>query len=126
MNRCVTRSLYDPPSCSMRAGGKDQLPCGTSPCDRDCRASTWRNVAIQEVVDQRRHNVQLVFQREMTGVEKVKFGIRQVSKIWPCAISREYLVVLSPHDQRGRLVFTEKGLEFRIEWNVSAVIVEQI
>src|SRR4051794_9817095 len=77
-------------------------------------------------MDQRRHNVQLVFQREMTGVEKVKFGIRQVSKIWPCAISRENLVVLAPHDQCWRLMFTEKGMEFRIERDVSTVIVEQI
>ena len=37
-----------------------------------------RQLAAQEVTDQRRHLVELVFEREVAGVEEMEFGVRQV------------------------------------------------
>src|SRR6266853_205887 len=39
------------------------------------------DLAVEEVVDERRHDVELVFQREMSGVEQMQLGVGQIAKI---------------------------------------------
>ena len=38
-----------------------------------------RQLAAEEVADQRRHLVELVFEREVAGIEEMEFGVRQVA-----------------------------------------------
>ena len=38
-----------------------------------------RQLAAQELADQRRHLVKLVFEREVAGIEEMQFGVRQVA-----------------------------------------------
>src|SRR5664279_2527285 len=88
----------------------------------------WRccDLAVEEVVDERRHYVELVFQCKMPGIEQVKFGVRQISQVRMRAIEREDLVVCAPNDQRRRLAFAEERLKLRIERNITAIIMEQV
>src|ERR1700735_877020 len=90
------------------------------------RESTRRQIAVEEVVDHRRHDIELVLQREMARIEKMKIGVRQIPEIRSGAISGEYLVILTPYDQRRRFTLVKEGLELGIKRNVAAVIVEQI
>ena len=61
-------------------------------------------------MDQRCHDIELVLQREMAGVEKVELGVWQIPEIRSGAISRKYLIVLAPNDQRRRLALAKEGL----------------
>ncbi len=70
-------------------------------------------------MNERRHHVQLVLQREMAGIEKMQFGIGEITKIGMRALGREDLVVFAPRDQRRRLAITEKGLDLRIQRHVT-------
>src|SRR5229473_464420 len=74
-----------------------------------------RDLALEEVADQWHHFVSLVLQREMAGVDEVKLDLRQIALVGMRAVGWEYLVVLSPDDQRRGLVFAEVSLDLRIE-----------
>src|SRR5262245_36044331 len=60
---------------------------------RDMPSSADRHVAIEEGADHGRHHVQLLFQREMAGVEQVELRLREISEVGRRARSREDLVV---------------------------------
>jgi hypothetical protein len=39
------------------------------------------DVAVEEVVNKRRHHVELVFQREMSGAEQMQLGVGQIAEV---------------------------------------------
>ena len=51
-------------------------------------------------------------------VSEVKLHVGKVALVGICAIGGEDLVVLAPHDQRGRLVLAEICLNRRIQWQI--------
>src|SRR5258706_9296289 len=57
-------------------------------------------------------------QREVTRVEQVRLHVLQVSRVGCGALRREYEVVLTPHDQRWRLILAQDSLKLRIEWYI--------
>jgi hypothetical protein len=68
----------------------------------------------------------LVFQREVSRVEQVQLGVRQILQVGARTLRREDHVVLAPHDQRRRLPLAEELLELRIQRGIRAVVVEEI
>src|SRR4051794_8881261 len=62
--------------------------------------STGSHFTIQEGANQRCHLIELVLEREVTGIQNVHFGGRQVPQIGMCAHLRENLIVLAPYDNR--------------------------
>ena len=57
--------------------------------------SARRDLAIEEVADQRRHFIQLVFQGEMAGVENMHLRVGQVTLVGMRAGFGEDLVILA-------------------------------
>jgi hypothetical protein len=55
-------------------------------------------------VDQRADPVEVLFQREMAGVDQVKLDVFQVPLIKTSALDREDPIVLAPDNERGRLM----------------------
>ena len=72
-------------------------------------------LAAKEIPDQRDHLVRLVLEREVSRVDKVQLGVRQVAQIGRRAVGRKDLIVLAPDDQRRRLALAKERLELRIE-----------
>ena len=68
----------------------------------------------------------LLLDREVTGVEEMKLGLRKVPEVRLRPGREEGLVVLSPHNQRGRLQLPEEGLPGRIGVDVGLIILEQL
>src|SRR5262245_26218378 len=62
----------------------------------------------------------------MTGIEEMQLGPRKVPEVRLRPCREEGLVVLSPHDQRGRLLLPEEGLPARIGIEVALIILEQL
>src|SRR5262249_21497652 len=56
----------------------------------------------------------------------MKLGLRKVPEVRLRSDREEGLIVLSPHDQRGRLLFPEEGLPGRIGVDVALIILEQL
>jgi hypothetical protein len=63
---------------------------------------------------------------EMPGVQEMRLDIGKIPFVRGCALRWENVVVLSPDDQRWRLILTEELLELRIERNVGSVVVEHV
>src|SRR5688572_27693266 len=82
--------------------------------------------AGEKVAHQARDFFTPVFQREMSGVEQMQFGPREILEVRTCAVRREDHVVLAPDDQRRRLTLAEELLELRVQAQVRAVVVEQV
>src|SRR6478752_6303644 len=90
------------------------------------RPSLARDLAVEEIADQRHHLVGFVFQSKVSGVEEVKLHIGQIALVRMCALGRKDLVVLAPHQQRRRPVLTKISLHRGIERQIGAVVVEQV
>ena len=83
------------------------------------------DVLAEEVPHQLGDLVAVLLEGEVPGVEQVKLQVLQVALVGLGAGGREDLVVLSPDDQRRRLVLAEVCLPLRIERRIAAVAVEQ-
>jgi hypothetical protein len=81
-------------------------------------------MAVKKSVDERRHFIELVLKREVSGIEQVQFCVRQVVEVRVSPVRRKNLIVPAPNDQRRWLVLAKERLEFGIERNVRAVVVE--
>jgi len=68
----------------------------------------------------------VLFQREVACVEQVQFRVGQVAPERLCPGDGEERVVLSPYDERGRLVSAEVGLPIPVERYVGGVVVKKI
>ena len=62
-------------------------------------------------MDHRCHNIQLVFESEVSGVQQMQVGLGKVAEIGTGSGCRKDFVVLAPHDQRGRLISCERTPE---------------
>ncbi len=62
----------------------------------------------------------------MAGIEQVKLDVFEIPFVRMGPFSREDVIILSPHDERGRLVLTKLGLPLRVMCGISAVIVKQL
>src|SRR5271165_2593757 len=91
-----------------------------------CSSLGLCDLSFEEVADQRHHFVSLVLQGEMAGVDEVKLDLRKVALVRMRPVRRENLVVLAPHDQRGRLVLAEVRLSGRIKRQVGAIVIEDV
>jgi hypothetical protein len=80
----------------------------------------------QEVSDQTGNLGPVGLESEVAGVEKVYLRVGQVALIGARSVGAEDLVVLSPSDQRGRLVLAEVLLEVRVSREVELVVSEQL
>src|SRR5262249_5520435 len=88
---------------------------GRSPDTAEFRsAASRRDLAVQEVADQRDDFVGPVFEREVPGVDQVKLDLGQVTFIGVRPVGRENLVVLAPDDKGWRLIVAEVRLHQRI------------
>src|SRR5215470_17039496 len=65
-------------------------------------------------------------EREMTRVQEMHLGVRQVATVRDGTFRWEDEVVLAPHDQRRRLILPEEGLELRVHGHIRPVVVEQV
>ena len=72
-------------------------------------------LSAKKIPDQRDHFVSLVLEREVSRVDKVQLGLRQIAQIGRRAVGGKDLVVLAPDNQRGRLALAKERLELRIE-----------
>ena len=63
-------------------------------------------------MDHRCHNIQLVFESKVSGVEQMQVGLGKVAEIGTGFGCRKNFVVLVPHDQRGRLILAKECLKF--------------
>src|SRR5215510_15626707 len=64
-------------------------------------------------------------QSEVTGIEQVELHVLQITFVKVCPGVGENRVVLSPDDERWRLIFAKILLPFRVEWRVAAVAVKE-
>jgi len=65
-------------------------------------------------------------QREMSGVNQMSLGVGQIPFVRNGAFCGEDGVVLSPDNERWRLVLAEERLEVGIERQVGAVVVQHV
>src|SRR6266700_4132006 len=93
----------------------------------------WRMVctsalamAGQKVSNQASDLVAVRLEREVTRVEQVDLGFRQVAAVRRRPVSQEDGVILAPDDQGWRLMVAKILLEARIQRHVAAVIVKEV
>jgi hypothetical protein len=86
-----------------------------------CQAQT-----IQEPWRQLSYLVWSLVHREMTGVEQVDFGTRDVALVGCSTRLFERGVVAAPHDDARRLAFAQPRLPKRVGGHVGAIVVEQV
>src|SRR5579862_8004382 len=67
-------------------------------------------VPAQEVPNQMGHLVTILLQREMSGIEQMELQVLQVSFVRFRAVSGKDGIILSPDDERRRLILAEVGL----------------
>ena len=80
----------------------------------------------EEVPDQSGDLSTMGFQGEVTGVEEVDFGGREISPVGLGADGKEERIVSSPNGEERRRLVAEIGLERRIEVHIGAVVEKQI
>ena len=66
-------------SLAVCAKGPDANPVMARALEFVSPGSFRRQLAAQEVADQRRHLVELVLKRKVAGIEEMQFGVRQVA-----------------------------------------------
>src|SRR5262249_36643144 len=85
-----------------------------------------RQTAREEVADDPGDLRSLAFQREVTGVEQVDFGVRVVALEGLGAGRQEKRIVLPPYRQKRGPPSAYVLLEFGIERDIALVIAKQI
>src|SRR4051794_31511196 len=83
-------------------------------------------MAVEEVLNQASDLVAVRLEREVTRVEQVDLGCRQITAVWSRPVSQEDGVILTPDDQGWRLIVAKILLEARIQRYVAAVIVKEV
>src|SRR5947209_7211266 len=96
------------------------MPCQAPLSCQIRRRSGSGEVPGKEGADQGQHFIRPILQREMPRVDEVELKFAKVALVRVCAVSRENLVVLAPDNKGRRLVFSEIGLNGRIQWQVGA------
>lgn len=89
-------------------------------------SSMLRELAVQEIVNERGGDIEFVFEHEMPAVEQMQFSVRKVPLEGVGACSRQYLVVGARDDERRRTMVPEVRLECWIKRHVRTVVVEQV
>ena len=86
----------------------------------------FSGISTEEFVDLVRDDVAVVFECEVTRVQKMKFCVREVAQKCLCTFDGEEAVILAPHDQRPRLFHTEVAVPIVIDRHVGRVVVEEV
>src|SRR5262245_27508533 len=79
---------------------------------------------VEKFVDERADPFEVLFQREMAGVEQMKLNVFQIPLIKTCALDREDPIVLAPDNERGRLMRTKITLPGGVGLKVRLCIVQ--
>src|SRR6185295_985107 len=79
-----------------------------------------------EILDMRRDVVQVIFDDEVTSVETMDLGLREVGQVRIASFGREQHVALSPKNERFRLTLAQELLPLGVQRNVGAIVVEQV
>jgi len=75
-------------------------------------------VSREKVFDAARDFFSVRFEREMPGIEQMRFEIFQIVAVRGCAFGWKNEIVLAPDDQCRRLVLPEESLKVGIERHV--------
>ena len=86
----------------------------------------FRQLALEEVADDRRDLGSLAFEREMTGLEQVDLGVRMVALERLRAGRQEERIVLAPYGEKWRPPGADVFLEFGIERDIALIVAKQI
>ena len=62
----------------------------------------------------------------MPGIEKVQFGLREISEECPRAVLGEKWVIPAPRDQHGRLRLPEVLVPLFVEGNICWIVVQEV
>ena len=66
------------------------------------------------------------FKSKVPGIEEMDFRIWEVALVGRGAGCHEDCIILAPDDQGRRFVFAEVGLPLGIQWDVRAIVIEQV
>src|SRR5215469_1907535 len=83
-------------------------------------------VLVEKRFDETRDHLTVGFQCKVSGVEKVCLKVLEITTVGSRSFRWEDEVVFSPHNQRRRLVLAEEILEFRVQRDIGAVVVEEV
>src|SRR5215472_16993381 len=110
--------------CPARAPCPAQVSPAISSCSPFKLVASCRDLAGEEIADERHHFVGFVLERKMPCVDQVKLDLGQVALVRVSAGGREDLVVFAPDDERRRLMLAEICLHLRIKRQIGAIVVE--
>lgn len=80
----------------------------------------------QEIPDEIGDDLAVFFQGKVPWIEQVQVDRLQVAFVRMRALRRRDRVVLSPDDQRWRLVLAKVGLPLRVKGRIGPVVIEQL
>src|SRR3989441_13271901 len=81
---------------------------------------------LHEAPDELRNLIRCGIEREMTRIEYVDFGLRQVAAIGLRFRKLERQVVFAPEDEKSRLLLAHPSLPLGVGVDVRAVVVEEV
>src|SRR5215469_11039950 len=83
-------------------------------------------VLVEKRFDETRDSLAVGFQCKVSGVQKVFLKVLEITTVGSSSFRWEDKIVLSPRNKRRRLVIAEEILEFRVQWDIGAVVVEEV
>ncbi len=84
----------------------------------------FRQLALEEVADNRCDLRSLAFECEMTSFEQVHFGVRMVASGCLSAGRQEEGIVLTPHREKWWPMGADVSLEFGVERDIALIVTE--
>src|SRR5215469_7071049 len=91
---------------------------------KETRASV--NVLFQKLEDGRADLRIMSFERKVTCINEMDFGVRNIPLVGLSARGQKERVVLAPDGEERRLVFSEIALKLRIEIHVACIVEEKV
>lgn len=79
---------------------------------------------VKEVAHEHYNFIALILQRKVASVKKVQLSVGKIVQVRIRAISLEYLIILSPHDEIRRPPCTKELLELWVRCNVRTIVLE--
>src|SRR5260370_13390621 len=80
----------------------------------------------EELYDLLRNEFARIFERKVAGIEQVELRFWNISEVGLRTLDGEEGVVLSPHDQRLRLLVSKEFMPAVVEREVRLIVVKQV